>query len=65
MDDKEKVQMYKSEGLHYCNQLLNEVQNTQDEIDSFFGGELGRAYFIATDKLLTKIKKVRTKLRNI
>lgn len=60
-----QLQRYKSTSLRHCDKLLNDVRCDRDDIDSFFGGELYKAYVNATDEVLTKISKVRTKVRNL
>ncbi|MBE6957139.1 MAG: hypothetical protein E7450_06770 [Ruminococcaceae bacterium] len=49
----------------YCNKLLNEVKRDQEDVGEFFGGELYRTYLTAIDQVEEKIKKIRTKIRNL
>lgn len=65
MDNEIQLKRYKSTSLRHCDKLINDVKNDRDDIDRFFGGELYDAYVNATDEVLTKISRVRTKVRNL
>ena len=63
--DEAELQRYKMESLHYCNQLLDEINNDIGDINLFFGGELKKTYSSAVEKVFNKTKDVRTKIRNL
>lgn len=63
--EEAELRSYQSESLRHCDKLLNEVKSDLDDIGSFFGGELRKTYVDATDKALSKIQQVRTKIRNL
>ena len=63
MDDK--LNTYKNNSLYYCERLLSELAMNKDETELFFGGEIRNAYMNATDKAISKTKRIRNKIRNI
>lgn len=63
MDDK--IKTYKNNSLYHCDRILSELAMNKDETDLFFGGEMRKAYIEATDKAISKTRKIRNKIRNI
>lgn len=63
MDDK--INAYKTNSIYYCNKLLCSLEEDKDDADSFFGGEMHKAYIEATDKAISKTRKIQNKIRNI
>ncbi len=62
MDDK--IAIYKANSLSNCNKLLRELESNKDDADSFFGGEMYKAYIEVTDKVISKTRKIQNKIRN-
>ena len=48
-----------------CNRLLNMLNEDRDDIDSFFGGEINKEYTYATEKAISKVNRIRMKIRNL
>ena len=63
--NESELERLRASSLHYCNKLLNDIGSEQENIEYFFGGEMCKAYVDATDKVLNKTRKVRTKIRNL
>ena len=61
----EQVQRYKADSLMLCNSLLNMLNEDRDDIDSFFGGEINKEYTYATEKAISKVNRIRMKIRNL
>lgn len=61
-DDLER---YKEYCLVLCNRLNNDLERNKDEADEFFGGDIYRAYFKATDEAINKVNKIRNKIRRL
>lgn len=60
-----KVVTYHLTSLNLCDKLINELKNNKEDADSFFGGEVHKAYIKATDMALDKAKNIRAKLRRL
>lgn len=63
MDDK--IIKHKTKSITLCNKLLRELEMNKDDVDSFFGGEMYKAYIDVNDKAMDKVKTIRAKVRNI
>ena len=61
----EGAEQYRRVSLSYCDKLLAEVKQNQEDAELFFGGDLYKAYADATEQAEKKIKKIRTRIRNL
>ncbi len=61
----EQLQMYISESTELCRQLINMLDKDEDEILTYFGGDLYDAYRRAIDIVKDETKSIQSKIMNL
>ena len=61
---EEEIQKYKELSLRLCNKLMRDISQNMDDTQSFFGGDIYRAYIKANDQAQEKVSYIRNKIRN-
>ena len=67
MDQEQEFQLRRlqEQSLHLCNRLINSLNENKDDADSFFGGDVYKAYVEATELAINKANKAKNKIRNL
>ena len=60
-----ELEQYQENALALCNKLLTELNRNQEDVDTFFGGDVRKAYVDATEKVIRSTRSVRNKIRNL
>lgn len=60
-----ELEQCRLDSLSLCDRLLAALEENREDAHSFFAGELYQAYDAATDKAKNKVKKIRSKIRNL
>ena len=62
---QEELEQRRSDSLSLCDRLLVALEENREDAYSFFGGDVYQAYIAATDKAKSKVKKIKSKIRNL
>ena len=67
MDQEQEMELRRlqEQSLYLCNRLINSLNENKDDADSFFGGEVYKAYVEATESAVNRAKKAKQKIRNL
>jgi hypothetical protein len=62
---QEELEQCRSDCLSLCDRLLTALEENREDANSFFAGEVHQAYDAATDRAKQKVKRIKTKIRNL
>ena len=62
---QEELDQHKLDSLLLCDRLLVLLKENQEDACLFFAGEVYQAYNAATDKARNKMRKIKSKIRNL
>ncbi len=61
----EKIAVHHLTSLMLCDKLSVEINTNQDDANSFFGGDMYKAYVKANDTAMDKVAQIKNKLRSL
>ncbi len=61
----EQINTYISESLELCRQLLGKLDENEEDIPLFFGGEIYRAYKRAIDIVRDETTSIQSKIKKL
>ena len=62
---EQDFQRRKDKSLALCRKLLNNLATNDDDVNSFFGGEMRKLYLNANDVAKNKVKSIQSKINNL
>ena len=62
---EQDFQKHKDKSLTLCRRLLSELATNDDDMDSFFGGELRKLYLNVNEVAKNKVKSIQSKINNL
>ena len=63
MDEQIRQQILTS--LSKCDKLIKYLKNNEEDVDSFFDGEMRMAYLRANERALEEVMQIRVKLMRL
>ena len=62
---QKELEQQRLDSLLLCDRLMVLLRENQEDANSFFAGEVQKAYDAATDKARMKVQKIRNKIKNL
>ena len=61
----ERQEQLRQECVYLCDRLLQELNRNKEDVRSFLGGDMARAYEKTTEAAINKTRRTKNKIRNL
>lgn len=62
---EQEVEQYRDICMALCNKLMVALEENQEAANRFCNGEINKAYISVNDKVIEKVRRIRTKIKNL
>lgn len=62
---EQEVEQYRDVCMALCNKLMVALEENQEAANRFCNGEINKAYISVNDKVVEKVRQIRTKIKKL